>query len=339
MDRTRFHKRREPTLLKEIAETLGVSLRGDGEKLVHDIAALDLANEGHLSFLDNSKYLYQVKNTRAGAVIISEENAEHLPAGVSALISDMPYATYSKVLQMFYPMPETTGVVSAKADVSADAEIGENVQIDAFAVVKNGAKIGDNCIVRSGAVIGENAAIGAFSIIDSGAVIQCATLGRGCIVHPNASIGQDGFGFAWDGKAVQKVPQIGSVVIGDLVEIGAGTTIDRGSLGDTVIGDMTKIDNLVQIAHNVKIGRGCQIVAQAGVAGSTELGDGVIVGGQAGFAGHLKVADRVMVSAKTGVTKNITEVGITLGGFPAVPIEKWRRMQVALGRLVTQKKG
>lgn len=325
-----FHKRSESLTLKEIAEILGVSCASGGDKMIKNIKALHLAQSGDLSFLDNPKYLGQLKETKASAVILCAENAEHVPQGVDVLISTHPYATYAKALQYFYPAPQSSGNVSELAYIDPTAELGKNVEIEPFVCVKAGAKIGAGTILRSGVVVGEYVQIGTNCIIGAGVKIQCAHIGNQVIIHNNAAIGQDGFGFAWDGQMVQKVPQIGEVHIGDLVEIGACTTIDRGSLGQTIIGDMCKIDNLVQIAHNVKIGRGCQIVSQAGIAGSTELGDGCIVGGQAGFSGHLKVASHTTVAARTGVVKDVEERGQTLSGFPAMPIEKWRRMQVLM---------
>ena len=163
-------------------------------------------------------------------------------------------------------------------------------------------------------------------------------MGSNCLIHAGARIGQDGFGFAFDPRIMEviKVPQIGGVIIGNYVEIGANTTIDRGSLLDTEIGDMTKMDNLVQIGHNVKMGRMCQIVAQTGIAGSTTIGDGCIFGGQSGVAGHIKIADRVMLASRGAISKNISKVGEVLGGVPAVPIREWRKAHAIVSRLVKQ---
>lgn len=337
MSNSPFHKRSASQTLKEIAELLGVSCTSGGDKRIQNIKALHLAEEGDLSFLDNPKYLSALKETKASAVILSQENAKYAPEGVSVLISSHPYASYAKALQYFYPQRESSGEVSAQSFVHPTAKIGENVQIEPFACIQAGAVIGANSIIGSGSFVGENVHIGDHALIGTGVKIQCAIIGHHVMIHSNAAIGQDGFGFAWDGKMVQKVPQIGEVHIGNYVEIGACTTIDRGSLGRTEIGDMTKIDNLVQVAHNVKIGRGCQIVSQAGIAGSTELGDGVIVGGQAGFAGHLKVASHTTIAAKAGVVKNVEEEGTTLAGFPSMAIAKWRRLQVMQDKSVQPK--
>lgn len=312
-----FHAYKGPFTVEEISKKLGVSFSGLGETVLNDVNPLSTAKEGDLSFLDNVKYVSQAKDTGASAVIISQENAEHLPEGVTAIISPMPYADYAKTLQMFYPVG-STGVVHPSAVVDETAEIGEGTSIGAGAYIGAGVKIGKNCQIAANVTI------------------VCAELGDNVIVHPSAAIGQDGFGFAYDGKVVVKVPQIGMVKIGNHVEIGACTTIDRGSLEDTVIGDYAKIDNLVQIAHNVKIGMGCQIVSQSGIAGSTSLGMGVVVGGQSGVVGHTNVCDGVTIAARSAVTKNITEAGV-YAGFPAIPMNQWRRMQAAISRLVHKK--
>ncbi|MFT7433816.1 MAG: UDP-3-O-[3-hydroxymyristoyl] glucosamine N-acyltransferase [Alphaproteobacteria bacterium] len=312
-----FHKKQGPFTLKEISDYLGVSFSGSGDTSINDIAALSLATTHDLSFLDNVKYVSQAATTKAAAVIISAENAQYLPEGVAAIISPMPYADYAKALQMFYPIT-VSGVVHKSAIVESSAQIGEGTSIGAHSYIGENVIIGENCQIASNV-----------SII-------CSEIGSNTIIHAGTCIGQDGFGFAYDGKVVVKVPQIGMVKIGDHVEIGAGSTVDRGSLENTEIGDYTKIDNLVQIGHNVKVGMGCQIVAQTGIAGSTTLGKGVIVGGQAGIVGHISLADGTVIAARSGVTKNIDEAG-AYAGFPAIPMNQWRKLQVAIARLVPKK--
>tara|TARA_R110000868_G_scaffold190862_1_gene434885 strand:- start:187029 stop:187979 length:951 start_codon:yes stop_codon:yes gene_type:complete len=312
-----FHKKQGPFTVKEISEKLGVSFTGSADLSLNDVAALSVASNSELSFLDNAKYVSQAEVTNAGAVILSEENAKHLPKGVAAIVSPMPYADYAKALQIFYPA-QNTGKIHKSAVVEETATIGE------------GTSIGANSYIGENVVIGKNCQIAAnVSII-------CTHIGDNTIIHAGACIGQDGFGFAYDGKVVVKVPQIGMVKIGNHVEIGAGCTVDRGSLENTEIADYAKIDNLVQLGHNVKVGMGCQIVSQSGIAGSTTLGKGVIVGGQVGVVGHINVADGVVIAARSGVTKNLDEAG-AYAGFPAIPMKQWRKLQVAIARLVPKK--
>lgn len=312
-----FHSYSGPFKVKDLAEMLGLSYTGDGEKLLNDVNTLAKATGEELSFLDNPKYVSELENTKAAAVILDEKYQEKLPGDVSAILSSMPYVEYAKALNLFYPQTKE-GLIHESAVVENSARIGEGSYIGAGAYIGAGVVIGQNCIVNANATI-------THSII-----------GDDTIVHSGAVIGSDGFGFAFDGKAVHKVPQVGMVKIGNRVEIGACTTVDRGSLEDTVIEDDVKIDNLVQVAHNVKIGAGSQIVSQTGIAGSTKLGKGVIIGGQSGVVGHIEVADGVMIAARSGVTKTLTTKG-TYAGFPAVEFKTWKKVQAAVSRLAKSK--
>ena len=334
---TQFHEKAGPFTVKELADILGVDLKGAGDKPLSGLAALDMASAEELSFLDNPKYASLLPTTQAGAVIVRASSVENLPEGVSALVSEMPYATYAKALQLFYPRRQYVAGVHAKAYVAESASVHASVYVGAGAVVDEGAEISENAVIMPNAYIGKHVKIGADSYIGPNVTVDYAHVGRSCILHAGCAIGQDGFGFAYDGKVIVKVPQIGMVKIGDFVEIGANSTVDRGSLSDTEIGDYTKLDNLVQIGHNVKLGRGCQLVSQCGIAGSTTLGDGCIVGGQSGVAGHINITSGVTIAARSGVTKNITEAGV-YAGFPAIPMSKWKRMQVAIARLGKDKK-
>lgn len=312
-----FHKYKGPFKVKDLADTLGLSYAGDGEKLVHDVNTLSAATSDDLSFLDNVKYASQLEETKAGVVVLNQKHESKVPSGCVAILSDMPYADYAKILNLFYPV-ESAGVLHPTAVVEATASIGENVSIGANAYIGEGVVIGDH------------------SIIEANVTITCAHIGHHTIIHSGAVIGGDGFGFAYDGQMVHKVPQIGMVKIGNFVEIGSCTTVDRGSLEDTVIEDYVKIDNLVQIAHNVKVGMGTQIVSQSGVAGSTKIGKGVIIGGQCGIVGHIELTDGVMIAARSGVTKTLTNKG-TYAGFPAVEFRQWKKLQAVISRLVKSK--
>lgn len=330
----KFFKVSGPFSAKDLGAQLDCEVVGDSSVMLTTIAPVQNAHAGALAFLDNPKYVQYLQETKASAVILKPEFVSQLPEGVVGLVTAMPYPTYAKASALFYPVPEVVASVHKLATVDASANVHKNVEIAAGAVIDAGAEIAENVYIGANSYIGPNVKIGAGTRIGAGCSIICAEIGTNCIIHANVAIGQDGFGFAFDGKEIVKVPQVGSVKIGHFVEIGAGTTIDRGALAPTEIGDMTKIDNLVQIGHNVKIGRMCQIVSQTGVAGSSELGDGVVLGGQSGVSGHVKVADRVMLAARGVITKNIDKIGVVLGGFPAIPLKEWRKEQAKLSRLL-----
>lgn len=319
MRQKRYHQLAGPFTAAELAEKLGLSLQGDGDRRLVDVKPLDEAGHEHLSFLDNPKYKQQAEKAQAGAVLVVEENAHLFPDDMTKIIAPQAYLAFAQALQFFYPQPVGEHGISAQATVHASAIIGQNVSIAAGSYIGEGVEIGDNCY------IGPNV------------TIQCAVIGRNCIIHPGVAIGQDGFGFAASPTGAAKVPQIAGVVIGNDVEIGANTTIDRGALSDTVVGDGTKIDNLVQIGHSAKLGAHCQVVSQVAIAGSTKVGNGVVFGGQSGVAGHIEIADGVMLAARTGVTKSIKQRGVVVGGTPAVPIREWRKQQALLARLAKKK--
>lgn len=327
-----FHEKRASISLEELAHQLGVNYEGAADMPLSGLSALDLANETELSFLDNPKYAVMLPNTKAGAVILKPEMKEKAPEGVAVLLSDMPYATYAKALQIFYPTKQYAAGIHPKAHVESSAVVPASCHIGAGAYVGENVELGENVSILPNAYIAENVKIGNDTRIGANASIECSVIGNGCIIHAGACIGQDGFGFAYDGKVILKVPQVGMVKVGNFVEIGANTTVDRGSLSNTEIGDYSKLDNLVQIGHNVKLGRGCQLVSQCGIAGSTVLGDGCIVGGQAGSTGHIQIASGVTLAARSAATKNITEAGV-YGGFPAQPMNEWKRQQVSIARL------
>lgn len=331
--RLRFNPSIEPLSAEQIAQHLGLELKGDSGRMFTAMAPLTDAKSDELSFLDNSKYTKHLKSTKAGGVILRASVLDEVPEGVVCFVTDMPYVAFAQALSLFYPPEAKQGYISEKAVVDSTASLGENVSIEAGAVICAEAQIGNNTVVEAGSYIGSKVIIGHNCHIGHSATLKKCVLGDGCILHAGVRIGQDGFGFAYDGKQVIKVPQVGGVRIGNLVEIGANTTIDCGAMGDTVIGDMCKLDNAVQIAHNVELGAGCQIAAQSGVAGSTKLGRGVIMGGNSGVAGHITIADGTMIAGRSGVTKPITEPRSVVSGMPAKPIKQWRRQQVILNRL------
>lgn len=330
-----FFSRKGPFTLQRLAELASCELSPSAPAgfEVADVAPLDKAGASDLSFLDNAKYRDMFRATKAGACIVSPDMAAHAPEGVHLLISKSPYKSYALAAQAFYPEPRPAPGVSPQALVDPSAALGAGCAVEAGAIIKAGAKIGEGCWIESGAVIGENVTLGKGCRVGVNASLSHCVIGNGVRIYTGARIGQDGFGFAIDPKGFVKVPQLGRVVIEDGVEIGANTTIDRGSGPDTVIGAGTWIDNLVQIAHNVKIGRGCILVAQVGIAGSTVVEDYVAMGGQAGVAGHLRIGKGARVAAKSGVTRNIPP-GEEHMGYPSLPIRQFMRQIATLNKMI-----
>ena len=330
----RFYAAAGPFTLAEIAAAAAARLPAgaDPSAKLHDVAPLGAATARHLSFLDNRKYLDAFVATGAGACIAPGALAHRAPPGTTVLASDAPYKAYARAAALFHPVAAPEPGVHPAAVVDPAALLAEDCRIEAGAVIAADARIGARCLVGANATVGSGVEIGDETRIGAGASLSHCLVGARVTIYPGARIGQDGFGFAPDPQGHVKIPQLGRVVIGDDVEIGANTTIDRGSGPDTVVGQGCRIDNLVQIAHNVRIGRGCVIVAQSGIAGSTAVGDFVQVGGQAGLVGHLTIGAGARIAGQSGVIRDI-EPGATYGGTPAVPIRSWHRQTAALARL------
>ena len=331
---TRFYSVRGPFTVTELAEIGLCRLREgvDGSKQITDIAPLDAAGGDAISFIDNKRYFETFTKTRAGACIAAPKLADRAPPGTSILVSETPSLAFARVARAFYPPPRVAAGISPGATVDATATLGKGCRIDPGAVIGARSEIGERCHIGVNAVIGEGVVIGDDCIIGACASLSHSILSERVYIHPGARIGQEGFGFASSEAGHLRIPQIGRVIIHDDVEVGANTTIDRGSGSDTIIGAGCKIDNLVQIAHNVHLGRCCVIVSQVGISGSTKLGDFVVCAGQAGFSEHLTIGDGVTLAARAGVIHDL-EAGRTYGGAPAVPIMQWRRQTVALTRL------
>lgn len=334
----RFFSVAGPFSLARLSEISGAELAAGAnpDMVLSDVAALDQAGGADISFLDNRKYVAAFQASKAGAAIVHPDMADRAPAGMALLLSKDPYRAYAKVAQAFYPRPKVEPWVAPTAYADPTAKVGEGCRLEYGAVIGARAEIGARCHIGANAVIGDGVVLGDDCIVGANATVQFAVIGRNVNIYPGVRIGQDGFGFAMGPQGHLKVPQLGRVVIGDNVEIGANTTIDRGAGPDTVIGAGSMIDNLVQIGHNVQLGRGCVIVAQVGISGSTKLGDFVAAGGQAGFAGHISVGPGARVAAQAGVIKDIGP-GETVGGTPAVPQMEWLRQSAALHKLVRRK--
>jgi len=318
----------------EIIDFVGGHFQGDRARRVTGVASLGEAREGQLSFLSNRKYIAQLAETKAGAILVPQNLTGDDERWIRV---DDPYFAFARIMTRWFsarPMPKG---VSPQASISSSANLGTNVAVGPFAIIGDEVVIGNNVTIFQGVSIEAGSTIGDDSIIYPNVVIYDGTrIGHRCIIHAGVVIGSDGYGFAMHEGKHHKIPQIGIVRIEDDVEIGAGTTIDRAALGETVIGEGTKIDNLVMIAHNVKVGKHCLLVSQVGIAGSTELGDHVFVAGQSGFSGHLKIGHRVQVAAKSAVLADVPDDTKVMGS-PAMPFNEFARRHAAVKRLAKKK--
>jgi len=315
--------------LSEIARLIGGSLIGDENLEISGASGISEAVGGEITFLADKKYLKELKNSKASAVILKDDIPD---ISIARIIHPEPYYAFARVLEILYPKENPALGISPLAFVSEGANIKEGVSIYPFAYISKGVSVGKNSIIYPGVYIGEETSIGDDCIIYPNVVIQKKTkIGDRVIVHPGAVIGSDGFGYTFHSGRHYKIPQVGRVVIGDDVEIGAGTTIDKATTGETIIGSGTKIDNLVQIGHNVKIGEHSIIVAQVGIGGSTLIGDYVTLGGQVGVADHSKIEAGSMVAAQSGIMGKLKK-GI-YAGTPVIAHVDWLKSVSLFARL------
>jgi UDP-3-O-[3-hydroxymyristoyl] glucosamine N-acyltransferase len=310
--------------LADLAARLELPFQGDGEVRLEGVATLQNALPGRLSFLANSRYRQYLAGTQAAAVVVAPQDAEHCP--VPALVSPNPYAAYARAAALLYPpAPPQQGIhatacVDERARVARDAWIGPMSVVEAGAVVGAGAQVGPGCVIARDVQLGEHS-----QLVANVTLCHGVRIGRRALLHPGVVIGSDGFGIANEAGRWIKVPQVGGVVIGDDVEIGANTSIDRGAVEDTVLEDGVKLDNQIQVGHNVRIGAHTAIAGCVGIAGSARIGRHCAIGGGAGILGHLELSDHVQVTAMTLVTRSITEPGVYSSGVPAQPGKTWNR--------------
>jgi UDP-3-O-[3-hydroxymyristoyl] glucosamine N-acyltransferase len=315
--------------LSQIITKLGGHLEGS-DVIVSAIAPTDKAKAGELTFLTDKKYVKTIPNCQASAIIISNKDADSLSINISKIITDNPYLYYSRAVGLFHPKPSLAVGIKDTVKIGKNSLIGKNAAICDNVVIGENSQIGDNCQIYPGVVIGDNVVIANDIIIYPNVVIYSnVKIGNNCSFHSGCTIGADGFGYAPDAnRHWHKIPQVGGVEIGNNVEIGANTTVDSGALGPTIIEDGVKIDNLVQIAHNVRIGAHSAVAALAGIAGGTTIGRHCQIAGAAGVTGHVTIADYTVVGAASNISKDITVADIYSSGIPAYPYKEWAKIMV-----------
>jgi UDP-3-O-[3-hydroxymyristoyl] glucosamine N-acyltransferase len=318
--------------LGEIAVRFGLELAGDPGQTVHGVAALPSATPGTLSFCTGAKFRRQLAATRASAVVLPREMVAECP--VAALISPWPYASYARIASLMHPQADVSPGVARSATIAASADLPSSVFVGPGSVIGEGVTLGERCSIGPNCVIEDGAILGDDCRLQAGVTIcRGVSVGRRCVFKPGAVVGADGFGFAPDADGFVKVPQLGGVRLGDDVEVGANTTIDRGTIEDTVIGDGVKLDNQVQVGHNCRIGAHTVIAGCAGISGSTIIGSRCMIGGAVGIAGHLEIGDDVIVTGYSLVTRSLPGPGTYSSGMPAIAAAEWRRAVAQLHRL------
>ena len=319
--------------LNELAERVGATVSGNGDTLITGLATLHDAGPEDLAFLANPSYLRFLQATHAGSVLIREEHKEACP--VPALVLEDPYLGYARLSQLFDPVAvEQAPTVHGTAVIADTVTIGERVSIGPHATIGAHVTLEDDVVIGAGVSIGDGCIVGKASrLYPNVTLYHGVTLGERCIIHSGAVLGGDGFGFAFDGTGWTKIAQIGGVRLGDDVEVGSCSSIDRGALGDTIIGNDVKIDSQVQIAHNVQIGDHSALAGCVGIAGSTKIGRGCLLGGGVGVAGHLEIADRVQLTGMSLITNSIHTAGVYSSGTGAMPNAQWRKNAVRFKQL------
>lgn len=330
----RFHKCTGPYRLSDLLATAGhggLTITGEPDQLVEGASDLSDAGATSISFAASRSYAEQLGQSGAGVVLVTADLTEAVASGATSVVCDDPYSVFIDVLNVLYP-DDSAAVLRASAATEPAPLIEPGVVIGPGVAIGPGAEIGAGTVIGPNACIGAGVAIGRNSIIGANVVIECAYLGNEVVLQPGVVIGAEGFGFQLRADRHRKIPQLGRVIIQDRVELGANTTVDRGTLGDTVIGEGSKIDNLVQIGHNCRIGRNCVISGMCGLSGSTILEDGVVMGGNVGSAGHLRIGANSRILARSGITHSFPP-GSNIAGAPAQDVRMWKREVAAIRRL------
>ncbi|MBI4838625.1 MAG: UDP-3-O-(3-hydroxymyristoyl)glucosamine N-acyltransferase [Nitrospirae bacterium] len=319
--------------LRELSELVGGKVSGDAELDITGVSGLKEAGKGEIAFLADKKNSKDVQTTKASALITKEGIIKDGEFSGSLLIVENPYLIFAKALEVFYKKPFKSIGVSNKAVIGSDVSLGKEVSIYPYAYIGGKVVIGQRVTIFPNVFIGDNVSIGDDTVLYPNVTIrEGVKIGSGVTVHSGAVIGSDGFGYVQEKGGHYKIPQVGGVIIEDNVEIGAGVTVDRATVGNTIIGSGTKIDNLVQVGHNVKIGENCIIIAQAAIGGSVEIGDGVIISGQAAIRDHVKIGSRAIIVGQSGIGRDIPE-GQIFSGSPAIPHKDWLRAQSIYAKL------
>lgn len=312
---------------KIIADFLNGKIDGEPDVIVTNVAKIEEGTPGTLSFLANPKYTSYIYTTKSSIVIVSNDFVPEKPINATLIRVSEPYNAFASLLELYTKNRFNKKGIDSLSFIEKDVILGENIYIGAFTYICSGAKIGNNVKIYPQVYIGENVTIGDNTILYPGVKIYYdCKIGENCIIHSGSVVGSDGFGFApQQDSNYKKIPQVGNVIIEDNVEIGSNTTIDRATMGSTIIRQGVKLDNLIQVAHNVEIGQNTVIAAQTGISGSTVLGRDLMVGGQVGFAGHIKIADEVKVAAQSGINSNVNKKGEIICGAPAFEIKKFQK--------------
>ena len=318
--------------LSDLAEQTGAGLSGSGDVVIEKVADITSGEQGSIVFVSNAKYTRHLKTSAASAVIITDKMLQNCDK--PALVTENPRAVFAKIALLLNPLPEVVPWISPHAIIADDAEVDPSARIEACVVIQSGVSVGPRTWISPGCVIEKNVRIGANTRLFANVTIgEGCTIGDNNILHSGAVIGADGFGFVWDQDSYIKVPQLGSVHIGNDVEIGANTAIDRGAIGDTIVEDGVKIDNLVQLGHNDHVGEYTTISGQSGIAGSVKIGRKCIIGGGVGISDNIEVADNVILTGRSSVSNSIKDSGMYSSGIPAVETSKWRRIYSRIKQL------
>ena len=337
MINTNFHNIDGPYSVEMLSKLINAKIyNADNKRLISGASDVDHAQKGDITFIAFNSTLDKLVGSKASACIVNKYQPDIIPSKMVCLVVDNPHAAYAIIAQKFYPKDNFVPYISLNSDIPDKYKLSKNIRIDPYVVIEEGALIGDKVWIGSGCHIGKGVKIGNGTKIHSNVTIECAEIGENVLIYTGVRIGPSGFGFAPTAKGHIVIPQVGIVIINKNVEIGANSCIDRGSYGPTVIGEGTFIDNLVHIAHNVKIGKFCAIAGQVGIAGSTIIEDYCMFGGQVGIGGHIKIGKGTQAGGQAGITKDLKE-GSKVSGTPALPLAQYHRQSLLLKKLIINK--